>query len=69
MIITNQKPVNILKLGSSICKYLLVLLHIYCYIWQAKLGRDKECRSSLQRLRGSDVDISREANTIRVCKI
>ncbi|WZZ79839.1 hypothetical protein YC2023_100411 [Brassica napus] len=31
----------------------------------AKKGRDKECRSALQRLRGPDVDISCEANTIR----
>ncbi|KAL0794720.1 hypothetical protein Bca101_066097 [Brassica carinata] len=32
---------------------------------QAKKGRDKDCRTALQCLRGSDVDISREANTIR----
>ncbi|KAJ4867394.1 Sugar transporter ERD6 [Raphanus sativus] len=29
-------------------------------------GRDEDCRSALQRLRGPDVDISCEANTIRV---
>ncbi|KAF3609161.1 hypothetical protein DY000_02044772 [Brassica cretica] len=32
---------------------------------QAKKGRDKDCRTALQCLRGPDVDISREANTIR----
>ncbi|CAN8294901.1 unnamed protein product [Cochlearia groenlandica] len=48
------------------------LLHVLCLFfipesprWLAKKGRDKECRSALQRLRGSDVDISPEANTIR----
>ncbi|KAJ0237727.1 Sugar transporter ERD6 [Hirschfeldia incana] len=33
--------------------------------WLAKKGRDKDCRTALQCLRGSDVDISREANTIK----
>ncbi|WZZ13692.1 hypothetical protein YC2023_106781 [Brassica napus] len=32
---------------------------------QAKFGRDKECRASLQQLRGHDVDISQEANAIK----
>ncbi|WZZ86942.1 hypothetical protein YC2023_115521 [Brassica napus] len=32
---------------------------------QAKFGRDKECRASLQHLRGHDVDISQEANAIK----
>ncbi|KAL1192950.1 Sugar transporter ESL1 [Cardamine amara subsp. amara] len=30
-----------------------------------KWGRDKECRASLQRLRGDDADVSQEANSIK----
>ncbi|CAA7029712.1 unnamed protein product [Microthlaspi erraticum] len=30
-----------------------------------KWGRDKECRASLQRLRGNDADVSEEANAIK----
>lgn len=33
---------------------------------QEKWGREKECRASLQRLRGNDVDVSEEANAIKV---
>ncbi|AAB70420.1 Similar to Beta integral membrane protein (gb/U43629). EST gb/N37585,gb/T43808,gb/,gb/AA395424 come from this gene [Arabidopsis thaliana] len=58
---------NVIRTGLVPCVF-----HVFCLFfipesprWLAKLGRDKECRSSLQRLRGSDVDISREANTIR----
>ncbi|KAL1204648.1 Sugar transporter ERD6 [Cardamine amara subsp. amara] len=67
-IIGNFLPWRIL----SIVGLMPCLLHVVCLFfipesprWLAKLGRDKECRSALQRLRGSDVDISREANTIR----
>ncbi|XP_010528850.1 PREDICTED: sugar transporter ERD6-like 3 isoform X2 [Tarenaya hassleriana] len=33
--------------------------------WLGKSGRDKECKAALQRLRGHDADISREANAIK----
>uniref|UniRef100_M4EGP5 Major facilitator superfamily (MFS) profile domain-containing protein n=1 Tax=Brassica campestris TaxID=3711 RepID=M4EGP5_BRACM len=48
------------------------VLHVVCLFfipesprWLAKFGRDKECRASLQQLRGHDVDISQEANSIK----
>ncbi|CAF2041003.1 unnamed protein product [Brassica rapa] len=48
------------------------VLHVVCLFfipesprWLAKFGRDKECRASLQQLRGHDVDISQEANAIK----
>lgn len=34
---------------------------------QAKIGRLKESDSSLQRLRGKNADVYKEANEIRVC--
>lgn len=34
---------------------------------QAKVGRLKESDSSLQRLRGKNADVYKEANEIRVC--
>ncbi|XP_010550039.1 PREDICTED: sugar transporter ERD6-like 3 [Tarenaya hassleriana] len=33
--------------------------------WLGKCGREKECNAALQRLRGRDADISREANAIK----
>lgn len=39
------------------------------YGFQGKWGREKECRASLQRLRGDDADISEEANTIKVLQL
>ncbi|KAJ0252482.1 hypothetical protein HA466_0116760, partial [Hirschfeldia incana] len=48
------------------------VLHVVCLFfipesprWLAKVGRDKECRASLQHLRGHDVDISQETNAIK----
>jgi SP family facilitated glucose transporter-like MFS transporter 8 len=38
-----------------------------CDLLQAKVGRLKESDSSLQRLRGKNADIYKEANEIRVC--
>ncbi|KAG2305461.1 hypothetical protein Bca52824_034112 [Brassica carinata] len=56
----------------AIVGFVPCVLHIFCLFfipesprWLAKKGRDKDCRTALQCLRGSDVDISREANTIR----
>ncbi|KAH0863620.1 hypothetical protein HID58_080831 [Brassica napus] len=56
----------------AIVGFVPCVLHVFCLFfipesprWLAKKGRDKECRSALQRLRGPDVDISCEANTIR----
>ncbi|KAL0651058.1 hypothetical protein Bca4012_093749 [Brassica carinata] len=45
-------------------RWLAIVGFVPCVL-HAKKGRDKECRSALQRLRGPDVDISCEANTIR----
>lgn len=36
---------------------------------QGKWGHEKECRASLQSLRGDDADISEEANTIKVLQL
>lgn len=36
---------------------------------QGKWGREKECRASLQLLRGDEADISEEANTIKVLQL
>lgn len=44
----------------------LVLEHFYCFCLQAKVGRMKEFEASLQSLRGKDVDISQEADEIKV---
>ncbi|EOA33854.1 hypothetical protein CARUB_v10021344mg [Capsella rubella] len=67
-IIGNFIPWRILSIvGSVPCVIHIICL---CFIpesprWLAKVGRDKECRAALQQLRGHDVDISHEANTIR----
>ncbi|KAH0876956.1 hypothetical protein HID58_064350, partial [Brassica napus] len=56
----------------AIVGFVPCVLHVSCIFfipesprWLAKKGRDKDCRTALQCLRGPDVDISREANTIR----
>ncbi|XP_009148151.1 sugar transporter ERD6 [Brassica rapa] len=56
----------------AIVGFVPCVLHVFCLFfipesprWLAKKGRDKDCRTALQCLRGPDVDISREANTIR----
>lgn len=36
-------------------------------IMQAKVGKEKEFESALQKLRGKDFDISQEAAEIQVC--
>jgi hypothetical protein len=46
--------------GVETCHQVILLL-------QAKVGRLKESDSSLQRLRGKNADIYKEANEIRVC--
>ncbi|XP_056860656.1 sugar transporter ERD6-like isoform X5 [Raphanus sativus] len=67
-IIGNLVPWRLL----AIVGFVPCVLHVFCLFfipesprWLAKKGRDEDCRSALQRLRGPDVDISCEANTIR----
>lgn len=39
---------------------------MHCSVLQAQMGQQKKLEESLQRLRGENTDVSKEANEIRV---